>query len=158
MSFKHLGGALTPSQGYVCLRCRFGRSLSARQTIRNIQTESEGASTMLVEAWRNNARLLSAPLKGKETIPGLSAREKQTGLYQSRKSRRADRFKTRFQAHVHKAKNDLALKDAKVCILKRSLFTYSTWLIIPLLGEIAKFRGVCGSPTEIPRDSSQNRA
>lgn len=42
MSLRHLGGALTPGQEFVCLRCRIGLSgPNTRLARRNVQIESQ---------------------------------------------------------------------------------------------------------------------
>lgn len=48
MSFKHLGGVLSPGQEFVCFRCRVGWSGPyTRLARRNVQTESESRSPPL---------------------------------------------------------------------------------------------------------------
>lgn len=65
MTFKHLGGALSPGQEFVCFRCRVGWSGSyTRLTRRNVQTESESRSSP-VEALLG--LILRPPRDGKST-------------------------------------------------------------------------------------------
>lgn len=48
MSLKHFGGALTPSQEFVCFRCRIGwNGPHNRLARRNVQTESQSPSPPL---------------------------------------------------------------------------------------------------------------
>ena len=100
MSFKYLGGCLTPGQEFVCFRCRLGwigpyTSLARR----NVQTETQSVSSSFEKVL---GLISSLPIAEKSTPGAISP-----GKLRRRKTRKGRSLK---------AAKDSASKDIRVSI------------------------------------------
>ncbi len=154
MSLKQFGGVLPPTHGYVCFRCRLGRShLLAGYARRNIQTEPQASKLWLGDTSRPGPELMTTSSITRKLASGATECTKK-----GRKGRKEPTKSGGQNAVVPMVKKSSAPKHAKVhTIADISLCFLSTsrvdmQLISHLLGKVSK----CYYRGEIRRNTSQN--